>query len=109
MSQKKTESQVYELETVDEEWRLNALRALIDPTIDREGDLFESQSELVSLNDIFKCQGPATDSQVVESYIMLHEGIEKEFEFGSVKNDLTLIVKRQKLTFNDKECVVFNF
>ena len=40
---------------------------------------------------------------------MLHEGIEKQTEFSSVKNDLTLIVKRQKLIFNDKECIVFNF
>ena len=40
---------------------------------------------------------------------MLHEGIERQSEFGGVKDDVTLIVKRQKLTFNDKECVVFNF
>mgnify|MGYP001343047204 CR=1 FL=1 len=81
---------------------MNALRALIDPSIDRESDLFKTQSELFSLNDIFKRKDPNNDGQFVESYIMLHEEIEQEHEFNSETKDITLVVKRQKLIFNEK-------
>ena len=40
---------------------------------------------------------------------MLHKGIEKQSDFNSIHCDLTFIIKRTKLIFNDKECVVFNF
>ena len=69
---------------MDEEWRLNALRAMVDPTIDRQGDLFQSQKDLVSLRDIFTMDEPSTKEQFVESYIMLHDGIDKQVEFSSI-------------------------
>ena len=31
----------------------------------------------MSLNDIFKLKGPDTNDECIESYIMLHEGIEQ--------------------------------
>ncbi len=40
---------------------------------------------------------------------MLHEGIEKKTESNSIDTDLTLIIKRTKLIYNDKKCLVINF
>ena len=73
---------------------MNALRALIDPSIDRESDLFKSQNELFSLNDIFKNKVPDNHDQLVESYIMLHEEIAHEHELSGETKDITLVVKR---------------
>ena len=54
-------------------------------------------------------QKPTNNDEILESYIMLHEGIEKLTNFSSTNCDQSLIVKRSKLIFNDRECLVFNF
>ena len=96
-------------ETSDEAWRLNALRAQIDSEINMDHNLFASSHDLVSLQAIFRMQKPSNDDRTLESYIMLHEGIEKLKNFSSTNCDQSLIVKRSKLIFNDRECTVFNF
>ena len=47
---------------------------------------------------------------------MIHDGLESSMDRadgtlddGQNQLDKTLIVKRTKLTFNDKECIVLNF
>ena len=40
---------------------------------------------------------------------MLHDGSDDGSEVDDKQQDRTLIVKRTKLTFNDKECIVLNF
>ena len=82
---------------------------MVEPTVDKSDNLSENYSDLVTLNDIFRMKKQPSKDNVIESYIMLHAGIEKQAEFSSVTYDLSLIVKRTKLIFNDKECIVFNF
>ena len=96
-------------ETSDEAWRLNALRAQIDAEIAIDHDLHASSHDLVSLKAIFRMEKPTNNDKILESYIMLHEGIEKLENFSSTNCDQSLIVKRSKLIFNDRECLVFNF
>ena len=58
--------------------------------------------ELVSLQDIILSK--VTSRKVFEAYVKLQESLENDHV-----NDSTLILKRTKLLFNDKECVFLNF
>ena len=63
-------------ETSDEAWRLNALRAQIDAEIAIDHNLHASSHDLVSLKAIFRMEKPTNNDKSLESYVMLHEGIE---------------------------------
>jgi len=77
----------------------------MDPEIKQDNDLFTNRRNLISLKDIIMKQHPEINSNGNEAYIMLHE----ESPQGNINRDITLVVKRTKLIFNDKECVVLNF
>ena len=82
---------------IQEAWRINALRT---------GNLNDSlHGELLSLKGIINMKAQERPDKVNELYIMLKD----DFEINQRPDDMTLIVKREKLVFNDKECQVLNF
>ena len=100
---KESEKDATEPDTQNEAWKLSALRAIIDHSIDAQRNMDDSL-ELFSLQDIILSK--VTRRKVFEAYVKLHENLENDHETNT---DSTLILKRTKIFFNDKECVFLNF
>ena len=90
--------------SIDQIWRINALRAMIDPD---PSFVSSSRRELFSLRDIIRLNH--NDDADQEAYLMLHDHMENAQEADGKSLDKTLLVKRTKLMFNDKECIVLTF
>ena len=67
-----------------------------------------SRRELFSLRDIIRLNHNDDDADQ-EAYLMLHDHMENAQEADGKSLDKTLLVKRTKLMFNDKECIVLTF
>ena len=101
---RKHTAELYETQSTQELWKINALRAKVDlNTSNDESD------DLISLKDIFKKASNGYEGPFQEAYIMLDENDDNKEDHDSPYDDQFLIVKRANLLFNDKECVVLNF
>ena len=102
----KTKAELYEASTVRHENAINALRVQIDQSL-----INTSLGQLLSLEEIMMSpQNNGNDSDdLCEAYVMLDGVIDDKEDHESPQADKTLIVKRAKLQFNDKSCVVLSF
>ena len=107
---------LYDTVETDDAWRNNALRTFI-PANGSELDLLginlismpSDRRDLISMRDIILTnQNDHTDNSQ-EGYIMLCNVIDQVDEQERSHQDATFSVKRTKLIFNDKECIVLNF
>ena len=102
----RSKAEIYEEESPQRAWKLNALRARIDSEV-----VCTSSGELISLQEIMLASNVFDeDSEVaIEAYTMLDSGIDDKEDNDSTFEDRTLIVKRANLQFNNKSCVVISF
>ena len=78
---------------------------MIDPD---QSFVSSSRRDLFSMRDIIRLNDKEDDTDQ-EAYLMLHDQIESAQEADGKMLDKTLLVKRTKLMFNDKECIVLTF
>ena len=88
---------------------MNAIRGFVSSDY-IDNDTIKGNHELLSLGDIIKRQ-TTVGQQAIESYIMVNEHMHESRDSNSEDkvHDITLVVKRANLIFNDKECLVLNF
>ena len=79
--EKDSEQDAIEPESVDEAWKLNALRSVIESTFDAQNNLDKSL-ELISLKDIILVG--KRDRKTFEAYIKLQEGLKTRY--GNIDN-----------------------
>ena len=113
----KTEADVYNPETTNQQWQANALRILIPSDINtqrresrgHEVHLSSNRAELLSLRDVI-VRKVDIDAGTTEAYIMLNaESHEMGESVSGIASDKTLIIKRSKIIFDEGECTVLNF
>ena len=107
----KTEVELYEPDPIEEMWKLNAIRGIMNSDgSSGGGSTIAARHCLISLEDIIK-RKESLNQQATEAYTLVDSHLQSSRDTNRMgkAHDSTLIVKRAKLIFNDKECIVLSF